>query len=268
MANVVTTKLPPVPTAIGILQSDSSSVVSQQWNQWFIQLKTKVDTINANIAGIGDLTLPTNPSFVTLNSSGTWGTNTIATGVTAGTYGDSTHVPQITIGSDGRISSAAPVLISGGGGGGKILQVVTTTFHTTASDNTVIPYSSSPFTNTQGAALSGFDTSITPGSITSIIRCTLHLGFLSIVAGGAARIGLFKDTDTNAFYATNNYQASAMTGPVTFISYLSPATTSAITIKVRWGTNSSSFTNYINWDGTTAPYGTPYSYLTLEEILV
>lgn len=33
-------------------------------------------------------------------------------GVTAATYGDSTHVPQVTIAADGRVTSAAPVAIS------------------------------------------------------------------------------------------------------------------------------------------------------------
>lgn len=39
------------------------------------------------------------------------------TGVTVGTYGDSTHVPVITVDSQGRITSITTVAISGGGGG-------------------------------------------------------------------------------------------------------------------------------------------------------
>jgi hypothetical protein len=40
-----------------------------------------------------------------------------ATGVTPGTYGDATHVAQVTVGADGRLTAVVGVAISGGGGG-------------------------------------------------------------------------------------------------------------------------------------------------------
>lgn len=46
------------------------------------------------------------------------------TAVTPGTYGDATHVAQITVDQQGRITAAAPVTISGGGGGGTTPAVV------------------------------------------------------------------------------------------------------------------------------------------------
>lgn len=43
-----------------------------------------------------------------------------ATGVTAGTYGDATHVPQLTVDAKGRLSGVTNVAITGGGGGGNL----------------------------------------------------------------------------------------------------------------------------------------------------
>jgi len=44
--------------------------------------------------------------------------NLVATGVTAGIYGNTTHAPRITVDTYGRISSVDSVELSGGGGGG------------------------------------------------------------------------------------------------------------------------------------------------------
>lgn len=89
-----------------------------------------LDTQNVILSGhsISNVRLGSNviwtqgPASLTLNSNDT-SSGTIyrygqATGVTAGTYGDSTHVAQITVGADGLVDSVASVAISGGGGGG------------------------------------------------------------------------------------------------------------------------------------------------------
>lgn len=56
-----------------------------------------------------------------LSGVGTW-TEILSTlppsGVVAGTYGDSSHVPQISVDGLGRVYNAVNVPISGGGGGG------------------------------------------------------------------------------------------------------------------------------------------------------
>ena len=50
--------------------------------------------------------------------AGALATTLSATGVSGGTYGDSTHVARITVDNKGRLTAVSSVLISGGGGGG------------------------------------------------------------------------------------------------------------------------------------------------------
>lgn len=49
--------------------------------------------------------------------SGSGANLTGLTGVAAGTYGDSSNIPQITIDSTGKVSGITEVAASGGGGG-------------------------------------------------------------------------------------------------------------------------------------------------------
>ena len=66
-----------------------------------------------------------------------------STGVTPGTYGGSSTVPVITIGQDGRITSATGASISGGGGGGGGVATYSQTTWTANNGSTVI---STPYT--------------------------------------------------------------------------------------------------------------------------
>lgn len=62
---------------------------------------------------------------VTATGPGSVAATLSTTGVSAATYGDSTHVGQFTVDAKGRISSASNVAISGGGGGGNVTSTTT-----------------------------------------------------------------------------------------------------------------------------------------------
>src|SRR5947209_13886410 len=60
-------------------------------------------------------------------------------GVTAGTYGDATHVGQVTVSAAGLITAASNVGISGGGGGTQFDYVEITANVTVSSSNPAAP---------------------------------------------------------------------------------------------------------------------------------
>jgi len=79
----------------------------------------------SNLSGTntGDQTI-TLTGDVTGSGTGSFAATLANSGVTAGTYGSSTQVPQITVDSKGRITSVTNVAISGGGGGSGVSQIV------------------------------------------------------------------------------------------------------------------------------------------------
>lgn len=143
--SVQTDPIPPAPQHTPPRETDermssgvdkNATLFSQPWIRWFISLRDKVNVLNESIVNLGDLSgagilVKNGAAWLLRSISGTAGEinvvdgdgvggnptlNLIDTAVTPGTYGDSTHVAQITIDSKGRITAASNILISGGGG--------------------------------------------------------------------------------------------------------------------------------------------------------
>lgn len=134
-----TNPLPPVPQHTPPVDEISGQrKFARNWMQWFVQLREKVNAINESLVSLG---VVSSEGFLTKLSGGSWASRSFedsedieftngdgdagnpsalltASGVTAGTYGDATHVPVLDVDSKGRIVDASLVEISGGGGGG------------------------------------------------------------------------------------------------------------------------------------------------------
>lgn len=72
---------------------------------------------------ISDLTSTGGSLAVTAPTGPTTNAEVAASGVTAATYGDSTHVAQVAVGADGRVTNASSVAISGSAGAGGLIQL-------------------------------------------------------------------------------------------------------------------------------------------------
>jgi hypothetical protein len=95
---------------------DQTGRATVPWYRWFTQMMGEA------LAGVVHSVTGSPP----IASSG--GTTPVISllpsGVTVGTYGDSTHVAQVTVDSTGRVTNAVNVPISGAGGGGSWIPLV------------------------------------------------------------------------------------------------------------------------------------------------
>ena len=148
---------------------------------------------------------------------------------------------------------------------GAVLQSVTVPLTGASDFSGIIPNDNTIPQQSEGSEI--LTATITPSTTSSKIRVS-YLVHLAISAGGTIATALFRDSIVNAIFANMvwHYDNRVMT-PVNS-SYLdSPATTSAVTYKVRVGVASGSFTGYYNQLSTGQKFlGTTISHLLLEEI--
>jgi len=193
-----------------------------------------VTSLTSSTGTITNLTTTLAGDFTISGGTGTLGT----TGVTAGTYGNSTIIPSIAVDAKGRVTSVGTSAVSTG----KILQVVSTNSTSVVSANVSIPSDNTIPQNTEGSEV--LTLSITPVSATS----TLYILFS---ASGEATFtnrvvcALFKDSNADAITAIASYND----GPTHYILQHSEVSgsTSARTYKIRTGpSGAASGTIYFN----------------------
>jgi hypothetical protein len=147
---------------------------------------------------------------------------------------------------------------------GSVLQTVQVVKTTLQNCSTAIPYDDTIPQNTEGDEI--FTATITPSSASNkILVSVVACGLTSGSATGGSVAALFKDAAANAIAVGNLvpyfYSGSSVIG---FLD--APATTSAITYKVRAGSNTGSF--YLNgtYLGVRLYGGAQTSSITLQEI--
>lgn len=136
-----TSAIPPVPSKSDLTESvKDSKKLSVTWIRWFTQLRDKINVINASIVNLAGFS---GTGFLSSDGAGTFTGRTItgdageisvvegdgisgdpaiglvASGVTPGNYGDSTHYAVFTVDAFGRLTFANQ--LAGGGGGGSPL---------------------------------------------------------------------------------------------------------------------------------------------------
>lgn len=112
-----------------------------------------------------------------------------ASGVTAGTYGDSTHVGQFTVAANGTLTAASSVAIAGGGGGSGLVSL---------------------FSSTLGVDTAAIDTGA-GGIAGGHGALQVYLILRTDEAGAVSNASLTFNADTGAHYDTEALQANGTT---------------------------------------------------------
>lgn len=114
---------------------DASGMATVAWYTWFTQFVGEVLT-----GVVTDVHVTSPISSTGTTSGGTSGVITLSlapSGVTAGTYGDATHVAQVTVAATGIVTNAVNVPITGGGATGQYMPVVVGGLCVTTADDLV-----------------------------------------------------------------------------------------------------------------------------------
>lgn len=160
--SVETDPVPPVPEHTPPLKEDEHNpqigkYFNHVWTRWFVSLREKINVLNESLVNLGSVSgtgflvkngaawllrtiTGTAGDIVVTDGDGAAGNPVIssaATGVTAGTYGDGTNVPQITVNAVGKVTDIVEVPITGGGGGTPVVNVQISDMYTAITTSVI-----------------------------------------------------------------------------------------------------------------------------------
>lgn len=201
---IQTNPLDPVFSGVPVVVPQGD-LVSPTWNKWFVDLREKVNVINATLAA--------------------WSGITPVTGLTPGTYGDATHYPIVTVNEFGLVTNVTVQSVSGGGGSPMHITTVTSDYTVAlpdvpnASANVGMVVSNSSissiisldvFANTNipvGTSLYVFQQGAGSVSVTGLPGVSFYGPTIS--GGGQGSQGQFIQIATNSWAVSGNIAYSA-----------------------------------------------------------
>lgn len=138
-------------------------------------------------------------------------------------------------------------------GGGKLSQLVYTSSSTPASTSATFPADNTLPQNTEGAALSALDTTITPNNAGSTLLVRVFVSCCNN-GGVSMAVALFRDSTADAIQAQPAAAAVNYTTVICFEARVPATSTASTTFKIRFG-GLGSTTMYVNTLGATQYFG-------------
>jgi len=188
------------------------------------------------------------------------------------TYDASGNPAAVATGTAGQVltsngAGAAPTMQTPSGGGGDFVQQVYSQDNTYKTTTVAIPSDDTKPQNTEGAAWSEGDTTITPTSATNILCIEVDL-MVSASTGAYCTVALFQDSTADALITRPQLITSgSFPFNISFKYFMAAGTTTATTFKIRYGPSNTGYTASLNqaWN-TTLFNGTIRSTMRITEI--
>jgi hypothetical protein len=186
-----------------------------------------------------------------------------ASGVTAATYGDSSHVAQVTVDAKGRVTAASNVAVSGGSG--KLAQVVNTETGAVATGTTTIPFDDTKPQNTEGTEF--LTLTVTPTDAAHKLEIEVQI-WATVTGTNWMIVALFQDSGADALAAVAAFTSTSTAGgPIVLRHTMVAGTTSSTTFKVRMGPNAAATVTLNGQSGGRIFGGVAASSMTISEIV-